>query len=345
MFRGRTVSNDANHSPAAAGTVLVDDPSVLERQMAPWEVLCRPLSAGPLGYRTEFLKNPGFVIYRAGFDAATRFQGLTPPNMMAISAPVCLPEGTTFWGRHAPISGFVGSDPGALDVTFAAGYVHALALVDMDLLRRNVPEGPFGRLVHALARHRIPASLACVRGLAQWIAATVASARSYPEVTREAAATDAIGQDLLGRLAGLAEGLSPLGRPASLTARERGLRRALEFLRYAETGTVSVPDLCRAACVSPRTLQYAFQEAFGLTPQNLIRRRRFHAARWALLCADPARTTIARVAAENGIYQLGRFAGEYAHLFGERPSVTLARAPVDPPPSLTLRLPPSRRAG
>jgi AraC family transcriptional regulator, ethanolamine operon transcriptional activator len=103
-----------------------------------------------------------------------------------------------------------------------------------------------------------------------------------------------------------------------------------------------VPELCRAAGVSQRTLQYAFLDAFSLTPQAFIRRRRLHAARWALLAAHPEQTTVARAAAENGIYQLGRFAGEYARLFGERPSVTLARAPVEPPPSLAIGLPSSR---
>jgi hypothetical protein len=206
---------DTKHRPAAAGTVSVDDPSAFERQMAPWEVLCRALSAGPVGYRTEFLKAPGFVIYRAGFAAATRVQGLTPPNMVAISAPMCLPEGTDFWGRPPLGSGFVGTDAGSVDVTFAAGYEHALALVDLDLLRRNLPEGSLGRLLHALARHRIPAARSCVGELARWIAAAVTSAQMHPEVTCEAAAIGAVGQDLLGRLAGLADGLThqPRARP------------------------------------------------------------------------------------------------------------------------------------
>ena len=341
-LQGRADPIDTKHHPAAAGTVSVDDPSVFERQMAPWEVLCQALSAGPVGYRTEVLKAPGFVIYRAGFAAATRVQGLTPPNMVAVSAPICLPEGTDFWGRRPLGSGFVGTDGGCVDVTFAAGYEHALALVDLDLLRSSLPEGPLGRLLQALARHRIPAARSCVGELARWIAATVTNAQMHPEVTREAAAIGAVGQDLLGRLAGLADGLMHLPQRPSLQARELGLRRALDYLRWADAGTVSVPELCRAAGVSQRTLQYAFLDAFSLTPQAFIRRRRFHAARWTLLAAHPEQTTVARAAAENGIYQLGRFAGEYARLFGESPSVTLARAPVDPPPSLAIGLPSSR---
>jgi AraC family ethanolamine operon transcriptional activator len=47
------------------------------------------------------------------------------------------------------------------------------------------------------------------------------------------------------------------------------------------------------------------------------------AVRRALVTAPPGRATVTRIATEYGFYELGRFAGIYNALFGERPSETL----------------------
>ena len=59
-----------------------------------------------------------------------------------------------------------------------------------------------------------------------------------------------------------------------------------------------------------------------------VRLRRMRRARAALLRADPAITTVTRVAANFGFSELGRFSVEYRKMFGELPSTTLQRPPM-----------------
>ena len=82
--------------------------------------------------------------------------------------------------------------------------------------------------------------------------------------------------------------------------------------------------LCARLGCSPRALQYAFQSVFDVSPVAYFRSLRLTAARRALL--GPHRTmTVQDVAAQFGFGHLPRFAQEYAQMFGELPSQSLAR--------------------
>jgi AraC family transcriptional regulator, ethanolamine operon transcriptional activator len=90
---------------------------------------------------------------------------------------------------------------------------------------------------------------------------------------------------------------------------------------------VYVTDLCRAAAVSERVLEYAFKENFGLTPVAYLVRLRLHRARQALLAASQGTTTVSAVALDWGFWHFGDFSRAYKDFFGELPSDTLRRKP------------------
>ena len=90
---------------------------------------------------------------------------------------------------------------------------------------------------------------------------------------------------------------------------------------------VYVSDLCRAAAVSERALEYAFKEVMGLTPTAYLIRLRLHRARQALLAATHGTTTVSAVALDWGFWHFGAFSRAYKECFGELPSDTLRRKP------------------
>jgi AraC family transcriptional regulator, ethanolamine operon transcriptional activator len=90
---------------------------------------------------------------------------------------------------------------------------------------------------------------------------------------------------------------------------------------------VYVTDLCRAAAVSERALQYAFKEVMGLTPVAYLIRLRLHRVRQALLAATHGSTTVSAVALDWGFWHFGEFSRAYKDCFGELPSDTLRRKP------------------
>ena len=103
--------------------------------------------------------------------------------------------------------------------------------------------------------------------------------------------------------------------PFYIVRAEREMRRQL-------CDALTVAGLASAAGVSERTLHLGFRRFRGTTPMGQLLALRLHEARRLLRDPEPG-TTVARVAAEVGFHQFGRFAAAYRDLFGELPSKTL----------------------
>jgi AraC-like DNA-binding protein len=108
--------------------------------------------------------------------------------------------------------------------------------------------------------------------------------------------------------------------------RPSSVRFAQEWIVAHARRPMTVSEVARATGVGVRSLQSAFQRHAGMTPMEFLRETRIHRVRAELLAADPARSTVAEIAAAWGFGHLGRFAGTYSATFGEKPSATLRRA-------------------
>ena len=115
---------------------------------------------------------------------------------------------------------------------------------------------------------------------------------------------------------------------ATLSRRSAIIVRFEKFLLANRHWPVSYVNICATVGVSERTLRAHCQELLGVRPMLYVRLRRMRMARAALLRADPAVTTVTRVAARFGFSELGRFSVEYRKMFGEPPSTTLQRPPM-----------------
>ncbi|MGV7229931.1 MAG: helix-turn-helix domain-containing protein [Nitrospirales bacterium] len=117
----------------------------------------------------------------------------------------------------------------------------------------------------------------------------------------------------------------PMAFRPSLRQRDRAINKIKEFLSEFPSVPPTMADLCEVAKVSERTLEYAFQERYEMTPTTYLRFYRLNGAHKALRTADPASTTVTNVATDWGFCHFGDFASHYQKLFGQRPSDTLKK--------------------
>jgi AraC family ethanolamine operon transcriptional activator len=115
-------------------------------------------------------------------------------------------------------------------------------------------------------------------------------------------------------------------RPRPLAARRAAaLRRALGFIEEHRHEPLRVRELCAVAGVSWRTLDYAFQDRFSVSPKRYLTSLRLQGVRRDLRRA-PDDAKVADIANLWGYWHLGKFAADYRDQFRELPSLTLGRA-------------------
>lgn len=114
-----------------------------------------------------------------------------------------------------------------------------------------------------------------------------------------------------------------LGEPRQAKAlpiravRLRAIRRVNDIVTADPQRAYSLAELCAVACVSPRTLEYAFYEHYGVAPLAFVRALRLHEV-WRLLRRDQARVTDAALIC--GFTHLGKFSADFRRQFGLLPS-------------------------
>ena len=115
--------------------------------------------------------------------------------------------------------------------------------------------------------------------------------------------------------------------PTSYSARkmivERAKAHVLAHVEYMEL--ITLAELCQILGISRRTLQYCFQDVFGMNAVQYLRAIRLNGVRRELRNGGPANLKVQDVAAHWGFWHLSRFARDYRSMFGELPSATLRK--------------------
>jgi AraC family transcriptional regulator, ethanolamine operon transcriptional activator len=143
--------------------------------------------------------------------------------------------------------------------------------------------------------------------------------------TQAAAQIDLL-ETLLATL-GSAAHVEPEAEDLTRQAHSRVVQIAEDYSLSHTAERLYVTNLCEAAGVSERTLQYAFKEVMGMTPVAYLTRLRLHQVRHALRAATQASTTVTTEALRWGFWHFGDFSRAYKDCFGELPSETLRRNP------------------
>lgn len=122
----------------------------------------------------------------------------------------------------------------------------------------------------------------------------------------------------------LSNATAPIPRRFSVR-RLNAVRVAEDFIWIHAGHPPPMAEICKQAGVSQRTLQYAFQDVYHMTPKAYLNAIRLNGVRRQLRALTQQSTRVADSANEWGFWHMGQFAKDYLRLFGETPSATLAK--------------------
>lgn len=164
------------------------------------------------------------------------------------------------------------------------------------------------------------------RHLLQLHAAAIRAADVRPETIVNAEAAHGMEQQLFEAVV---ECLSAAPSDAITPAAHSHHELVVQFEELLQTQAdrrLRAQELSAAMGVSDRILRMCCGQELGMSPAKYVQLRALHRVHRILGDADPAETTVSRVARCQGFRDLGRFAAAYRSLFGELPSVTLRRS-------------------
>jgi AraC family ethanolamine operon transcriptional activator len=206
----------------------------------------------------------------------------------------------------------------------------------MHSMSLQVPVERFARAYSTFAGGALPSwrsmrmftlDVSAAKRIRDAIAATLRMTQQRPQALDETRVGEMLEDLILERLLQAVCTTSSTERPGyrALTS------RCNDYLAAHADRCVTLSELRGMLEVGDRSLRRFFMSAYGASPARFLRMQRLHGANRALGGASPA-GTITDTAMSFGFFDLGRFAGDYRRLFGERPSETLRRS-RDPRPS------------
>lgn len=265
------------------------------------------------------------IVYSSGLlNGHVGLRGPLSHDLLTVGLGVHMAPGTRHWLEEVA-SGSVGVFYGGdeHDAFYTPGSLYAAATLPLERLEQMAADeeivlnrpilGGTGRHPHLLA----PALLVNLRHEFEFI-----HSGRYTSSQRKLQ----IGETMLRAIINhTGRGPFCLNQRGGKQGYGRIVRRARDYILANLSAPISPDDIAKAAFTSRRTLFRAFAEILGETPQSYTRRLRLHRIRQDLAGEEERACTIALIANQWGMSDLGRMAGWYRELFGERPSETAAR--------------------
>jgi AraC family ethanolamine operon transcriptional activator len=265
-------------------------------------------------------------VFRERVDVGMRIEAAPLPNLAPFAVITSNPGSMKFCGEDVQPGALAQAGGGQWDIRFDGGIDYVCCVFD----RERFEEAGFDLLGRAIDPMWLRSALRCPD--------PIAVARLRRHLERVLSGVSLAPRQPLGEVARLLEAdlleltvaaltsTEDRARPEPPWHRRRAVKRALEYLDGDPQPPPTIPELCRVAGVSQRTLEYGFRDLLGVTPVRYLKVLRLNRVRRGLSDGTPERDTVTSVAQRHGFVDLGRFACEYRQLFGERPSDTLCRS-------------------
>lgn len=323
-----STGNASGHDAPAVTVVEITDPTAAGDNIEFLDQDVVQLQSNPLRAKRVIVRLVECVVVYQSTNQPVRTRSRASPDLIGFVAFGQQAEGT-FNGLAVRPDLLLAVEPGvAGEFVVGAGYDSVTVFLPPAELRKQLDirqradEFRFPRGVEILQ-----SSTSDTRTLFDWGKNVAETAVRQPELfddhvtSRETACIELL-EMLLAALASSKEYESTRG-DRTMQTHSRIVHVAEDHATTHTGKRVSVTELCEAADVSERTLQYAFQKVMGMTPVAYLTRLRLHRVRQTLRKSTDGTTTVSAAALRWGFWHFSDFSRMYKICFGESPSTTL----------------------
>ena len=305
----------------------IDQANELSR-LEGWDIRFLPLDARNFSGQYAGLDLPGLYLAQKTYrDCSFHVAGSAPKTLLPMVLPMKIGRSFRCQGQRVTDRNLVLVDRARdIDLTIEGG-IEAMVIYLSEETRRAVLHSALGP--HALAA-RGGEALHLMKGPGVALLKTRLSElfRSDPGSPLSGLGAQGLSRYLTSLLVTAvcaSDRDLPEARARTIEQKARHARRARDVMEARRHEPLVLTDLGATLGVSVRTLQYAFQDYFGVSPGRYHTLRRLAGAHSELKRADPSQTSVTDIATHWGFYHLGRFSRAYDSHFGRLPSQTLGQ--------------------
>lgn len=285
------------------------------------------ISAGHLSGSLAFSERNGVFCTSGLINGRVALFGPLSESMITLGIGLRLVPGTRHWFNEVETGNVGVFLPGdEHDSIYAPGSMYAALTLTADRLEQEAAKENLildGNILGGTGVH--------ARNLAPSVLTGLQSSFQCIHERGTSGDCSAVGDEMLSAL------IAHLARPPHQTNVGRCpvhhgkiVERARAYIHDHLSEPMSVDEIAAAAYASRRTLFRAFEDILDESPRHYVRRLRLHRIRHDLASEAERACTIALIANQWGMSDLGRMSGWYRELFGERPSETVAERPKVP---------------
>jgi AraC-like DNA-binding protein len=290
-----------------------------------WDLDFRQLDGGTFeGDMTQIVSGPTRVV-RGRFNRKLTQFGSPPTRHWTFGIPA--EPGVAFRSRGYEVNDhhlLVFPQGGEMDgLSFPGFHIFAVSIADEMIVRLCDQLGlpPFEEIVRN--REIVACPPGVIRALREVGSRIVAGADDHPGLLADAAFRHELQASWPALIVEAFGASRVVARRPLAQVRSRALKCALSVVAARAHEPLAITELYELSGASGRTLRYAFEEEFGLSPKQYLQAHRLNGVRRELRHGD-ATTKVADAANAWGFWHMGQFAADYRKMFGELPGVTLA---------------------
>lgn len=298
-------------------------------RMEGWDLRFVQLSAGKFSSRYSGIEIPGGYLSLEFLCPSTlHVSGMAPKEHTPIILPLKIGRAFRYRNRTVRETDAIIVQDGEEADFVIEGELHFAAIYLTEALREEIRRGAFG-----------PAGTTLGDGLPSVLSGpSVAQIKRIISDLLLAEATEPVSQDPIIGLQKAADNITlqlvtAISQQSALSAGileqdarngQACARSARDFMEANRHRPLALSDVSAELGVSVRTLQYAFQDRYGISPAKYHALMRLNGAHRDLKLSDPLETSVTEVATSWGFYHFGRFSKTFRAQFDELPSQTLA---------------------
>jgi AraC-like DNA-binding protein len=290
------------------------------------QVLSRPEGVS----RSGSMQFPTMALTSNLISPRSRATGSIPRGHLVLAIDIAGVPGRQFGGSALdPDDALIGYDGAEFDYLNSAGFWGVSIMVNGREIEAAL-ESRFGPGLTLAQYHHVHAwRLESRRSLLHWklfksIATLLQQAGPAPTAAAAMFASADI-TDVIASILGAHLQQDEVPRQPLWVHRRPVARRAEEFMHAHLQEPITLHQICTAARASERTVEYAFNELYGMGAKKFLRLLRLNRARRVLRSPEAKFVAIHEIAQSCGFWHMGHFSTNYRRLFGESPTQTLRR--------------------